>query len=992
MNRSQLTPGQELHGFRVDGVSEIEELSSLGVSLTHSATGCRVFHLYNEDKENVFSFNFRTPPFDSSGVAHILEHSVLCGSKHFPLKDPFVALLKGSMKTFLNAITFPDKTMYPASSVIEKDFYNILSVYGDAVFFPLLKKEVFEQEGHHLEFADLNDDKSELKVIGVVYNEMRGNYSSQESIMAEWSLRSLFPDTPYGFDSGGEPFTILKLKYEDFLNFHRFYYHPSNCTIYFCGNIPTARHAAFLEERFLKHFKKIKVDSAIPLQKPFTTPLRMRRSYPYKKGRKLDGLTTITVNWVLPRATEGFNILLWELISEILVGNAGSPLYKALVDSKLGQDVYPYSGLETELRQMVFTVGLRGTDHQQSQALEKVVNQTLHTLCREKIDAELIQAALNRITFRIREIRGGNTPYGLRLLRRIMRGWLHGMPPEETLMFKPHLSRIESLLEKNQGFLENYIRKYLLDNPHRSTVSVVPDPEVTDRDKIRLKEHIKSVERTLTADKKQELMANLKALKAFQEKKESKEMIKKIPYINIQDLPSRVEHIGGTRDQLANGSTLYCHPMPSNDIAYIDFAFSTNGMESSLKTLLPLFATMLVRSGLPDMKYYDVQRKLAYLTGGFHEEMFTHNIMGQERNSEQVIFRLKLHNSKLERGIGIACELLRRADFNDLEHLKNVIKEFANHYKASLIPQGHHYAITRAGSKLSKTIALQDAWEGIEQFLFSQELCLDLERKLKQTAAKLGKIREFLLSSLRLNINITAAQSDMSETITCLEKGLSALPSGELVPEVDVQDPEAYKFNLFETFVISASINFVAHVMPGSAFGTKEYAAESVMGHLLKTDYLWEKVRMRGGAYGVFSVPIGFEKLFAFSSYRDPNVSTTLNAFKVVLQKLTAAGIERSDLEKAIIGTVSGYEIPRRPHEKGLIAFKRKLLQLNDELRQKNRDHILKIRRKDLKTRAEFMLAQFDQGSTVILTNTEKMKQERQKNGFECKNIVQLPV
>jgi Zn-dependent M16 (insulinase) family peptidase len=988
----ELKQGQELHGFRVERINEIEELSSLGISLTHLATGCQVFHLYNEDKENVFSFNFRTPPFDSSGVAHILEHSVLCGSKHFPLKDPFVALLKGSMKTFLNAITFPDKTIYPASSVIEKDFYNIMSVYGDAVFFPLLKKEIFAQEGHHVEFTDLNNDKSELKVIGVVYNEMKGNYSSQEAIVAEWSLRSLFPDTPYGFDSGGEPFGILKLKYDDFLNFHRFYYHPSNCTIYFYGNIPTEKHAAFLEDKFLKHFKKIKVDSAIPLQKPFTTPLRMRQSYPYKKAQRLDGLTTITVNWVLPQATEGFNILLWELISEILVGNAGSPLYKALVESKLGQDIYPYSGLETELRQMVFTVGLRGTDHQRSQELEKIITAALHTLCAEKIDAELIQAALNRITFRIREIRGGKTPYGLRLLRRILRGWLHGMLPEETLVFKSHLSRIEGLLQNNQNFLEKYIHKYLLHNPHRSTVSVVPDPEVTDRDNIRLKEYIKSVERTLTAEKKQMLMSSAKALKAFQEKKEAKEMIQKIPYINIQDLPSQVECIAGTEEQLAPGIGLYLHPMPTNDIAYIDFAFSTKGMESSLKIFLPLFGTMLVRSGLPDMKYYDVQRKLAYLTGGFHEEMFTHNVMGEEQNSEQVIFRLKLCNNKLEQGIGITCELLQRADFNDLEHLKDVINEFANDYKASLIPQGHHYALSRAGSKLSETVALQDTWEGIEQFLFSQELCLDLDKKLKHIAGNLEKIREFLLSALRLNINITAEESDMSAIITCLDKELSALPSEEFTLKIDSQGSPAENLNLFETFITSASINFVAHAMPGAAFGTREYAAESVMGHLLKTDYLWEKVRMRGGAYGVFSVPVGFEKLFAFSSYRDPNVSATLNAFKQVLQDLAGSKIERSDLEKAIIGTVSGYEIPRRPHEKGFIAFRRKLLQLDDELRQKNRDHILRIQRKELKTRAELMWEQFDRGSTVILTNAEKMKQESKNNAFEFRNIVQLPV
>ncbi len=992
MINSQLKEGQELHGFRVDRIMELDEIASLGLTLTHKATGCEVFHLYNEDKENVFSFNFRTPPFDSSGVAHILEHSVLCGSKRFPLKDPFVALLKGSMKTFLNALTFPDKTIYPAGSIIEKDFYNILTVYGDAVFFPLLKKEVFAQEGHHLEYSQMTDNKSELKVVGVVYNEMKGNYSSQESIVAEWSLRSLFPDTPYGFDSGGEPFSILKLKFDDFLDFHHFYYHPSNCKIYFYGNIPTEKHLEFLESKFLKHFKKITIDSAIPLQKPFTAPIRMQQSYPCKKGQKLDAMTTVTVNWALSQASEGFNILLWELIAEILVGNAGSPLRKTLVESGLGQDLYPYSGLETELRQMVFTVGLRGTEHNRCQELENLIIQTLHELCTKKIDSELIQAALNRITFHIREIRGGSYPYGLRLLRRILRGWLHGVPPEETLIFKTQLKRIESLLENNQGYFEHFLQKYLLANPHRSTVIVVPDPEVTDRDDVRLKEYIKGMERTLTAKKKQELLSFVKALKSFQEKKEPPEEMKKIPYIRLQDLPAQVEHIDGNQEQLKHGIKLYLHPMPTNDIAYIDFAFCAKGMDSSLKLFLPLFSKMLIKAGLPDVKYYDVQRKLTRLTGGFHGEMFAHNLIGKKQHAEQVIFRLKLHNSKLEHGIGIACELLRQADFKDLAHLKDVIQELYNDYKASLIPQGHHYAMVRAGSKLSQVVAIQDKWDGLEQFLFLHELCLDLESKLADIARCLENIRKFLLSSSGLNINITAQENNIREIIACLDGELSALPAHDLEAEEKSEALQPENPCLFETFVISASINFVAYALHGAVFGSKEYAAESVMGHLLKTSYLWEKVRMRGGAYGVSSIPVGFEELFCFSSYRDPNVSATLNAFKEVLQDLAGAKIERSDVEKAIIGTVSGYEIPHRPHDKGFIAFKRKLLEISDELRQKNRDHILKIHKKEVKSQAEAMLAQFANGSTVILTNTEKMKQERKNSTIEFGNIIQLPV
>jgi Zn-dependent M16 (insulinase) family peptidase len=992
MTGFDLFPGQELSGFRVDTVKELAEFASLGVTLTHLTTGCRVFHLFNEDRENAFSFNFRTPPFDSSGVAHILEHSVLCGSKRFPLKDPFVALLKGSMKTFLNALTFPDKTIYPGSSTNQKDFYNILHVYGDAVFFPLLKKEVFDQEGFHLEYSEPGNDKSALKVVGVVYNEMRGNYSSQESIVSEWSLRSLFPDTPYGFDSGGEPLHILRLSYEDFLDFHRFYYHPSNCLIYFYGNIPTEKHLEFLESRFLKHFKKNTVNSDIPLQKPFTAPVLIKRSYPCKKGEALDAKTTITVNWVLPQVTDAHNLLVWEVLGEILLGNAGAPLWKALVESGLGQDVYPYGGLENEVRQMVFTVGLRGSEPDRYKKLEELILDTLEALCTKKIDGELIQAALNRLAFYYREIIGGQFPYGLHLLRRILRGWLHGEPPEETLIFESHFKRLMTILENKEDYLERFIRKYLIANSHRSTVIVAPDPEFTDKENQSLKEYIRDVERTLTAEKKGKLISRIETLKIFQESKETAGDAKKIPHLRLKDLPQTVELVTGREEVLANGLKVFFHPMFTNNITYLDFSFSVSGMEPELMLFVPLFGRLVCKAGLPGVGYDVVQRRLALLSGGFSAELLAQNVMGKDQGREEVIFRVKLLNPQLQDGIKLVIDLLRQADFSDKAHSQDLIREFYNNVKASLIPRGHNYALIRSGSRLSRALAIQDKWEGVEQFLFLHELLKNPPQKLDDIAARLQKIRSHLLSGRRLKINITAEENIIPGAWMAIRDELSDLPAAAQEKEMESIAFPSPDFPLFETLLFSASINFIAHSLRGALFGTKEYAAEAVMGHLLNTGYLWEKVRMRGGAYGVFSLPVGMEALFSFASYRDPNISSTLEAFKTALQVLASGTLGHDEVEKAIIGTVSQYEIPYRPHDKGFLAFKRKLLRVSDELRQKNRDYILRINGKALKHRAGGLLEQYETGSTVVLTHQDKIKQEKADNKKMLRNILQLPV
>jgi Zn-dependent M16 (insulinase) family peptidase len=500
-----------LSGFEITPVRDIQEYRSVGIRARHVATGLDLYHLFSDDEENLFSFIFKTPSKDNSGVAHILEHSVLSGSRSYPIKDPFLALMKGSMNTFLNAMTYPDKTVYPASSILEQDYFNLMSVYGDSVFFPLLRREIFMQEGIRFEKGEDGLPVPQ----GVVFNEMQGAYSNHDSIVAEWSYRTLFPDTPYRFDSGGEPESILGLSYEDFLAYHATYYHPSNCRIFLYGNIPTEKQLSFIEEKFLSSFSKLSIDSEIPVQPRWTSPRFSEFTAPLG-GDEDDDTTTITLNWLTRSLDDPVGVLSMEVLSEILLGNSGSPLEKAIVDSGLGDDVSPVSGLESEVREMVFSVGLRGTDPSQREKFEKLVFSTLSGLASKGIPREIIEGAVRRVEFRNREIRGGY-PFGLRLMGKALRGWLHGNDPENTLEFSKHMHTLKETLRERPRYFEELIKTVFIENNHRVSVVVRPDAGHENRQNELLREKLGGRENALSKDGLRAYREQLSSYRLFQE-------------------------------------------------------------------------------------------------------------------------------------------------------------------------------------------------------------------------------------------------------------------------------------------------------------------------------------------------------------------------------------------------------------------------------------------------------------------------------------------
>jgi len=965
-----LNEGKIYSGFQVISQKGLPEYRSTGIRLIHCETGAEVYHLFNADQENLFAFTFRTPPYDNTGLPHILEHSVLAGSRRFPIKDPFVTLLKGSLQTYLNAFTFPDKTVYPASSMNEKDLFNVMLVYGDAVFSPLLKEELFKQEGHHVEFKTIDDPTSGLKIVGVVYNEMQGKYSSPDALVADWSYQSLFPKTPYGFDSGGDPIHIPELTYDAFVNFHKKYYHPSNCKIFLYGNIPTTKHLAFLQENFLSQFSRLTIPSAIPLESRWASSKRLEITFPIREGDSVNKKSSITVNWLTVPVTDPFLVIALEVLSEVLVGNAGSPLRKALVESKVGEDLSPSTGLETELKELVFTAGIRGTDPECVEKAEGVIIKALETVRDNDLDEQILKAAIQRVEFWNREIKGGLEPYALRVMRKTLRGWLHDVAPETTLEFDQWMQKLKQTVAEDKRFFSRLIEEQFLLNPHRSTLIVRPDPEHLQREETRLNQWLKNVEDNLTVKEKRDIVISVKKLKQSQEEPDPPELVNKIPFLKLHDLPREVQVVQSEQLSLSHGVSLYFHDIFTNGVIYLDFAFDTKGITEKYLTYLPLLGKAVCGSGLPDSKYDEVAQLLSLYTGGFTYHLSAsgdvHNPLDKKAH---IFFRIKTLKENVKETLDLLKHLLIEADFADQERVKDLILELKNEFKAALIPHGHQFVATRAGSRLSPAIKVQEQFEGISQLFFLSEIASDLEKKSNDIIFTLKKIRKVLLARTNVIINVTAEASSFREVRDELESLINALPEKASSDSFKKSPKEKKDKTKAESLIITSPVGYVAKAICGARLGSPENGYEAVLSHFLRTGFLWEKVRMRGGAYGVFAVPQGTEGVFTFSSYRDPNIVDTLKAFRDSLNYAHQGTIDADQIEKAIIGTVGKDEKPLDPGEKGFANFKRKLYGITDELRQQRREYILEVNRKALSLAAEKLLNEFDNGFTVVMSN-----------------------
>ncbi len=964
---------------------ELPEYKSKGYLYRHRRTGCRIYHMANDDPENVFAFCFKTLPRDNTGVAHIIEHSVLCGSRNFPVKDPFLLLLKGSMKTFMNAFTFPDKTVYPAASTVEQDLFNLMLVYGDAVFAPLLKREIFYQEGHRLEF----DGDESLKLTGVVYNEMQGNYSSHDSIAGEWSYRSLFPDTPYRFDSGGEPAFIPNLSYEEFKRFHRINYHPSNAHIFLYGNIETGKYLDFLDSHFLAGCKPINVENDVPQQPRWTSPVDFETFYPIGEEEDAKRKSSVTMNWLLSPVTDPFRVLSLELLSEILLGTSGAPLQKALVESDLGEDLSSPTGIETELKELTFSVGLRGTDPDKKEQIEAVILDELRNICEQGFDAEHVEGILRKVEFRNREIKG--SPFGLRLMRRCLRGWMHGSRPETTLEFRKHMDAVRKELAGNPRMFEGLLRDFLLENRHRSTVIVRPDPEMNRREQDGRRHWLRERLSAMSETEKRHLRSENEALERYQNTPDRQEDSAKVPFLDADDIPKDVESIPTDTVKLQGGIPCYTHDLFTNEIVYLDLGFKLDGLSTDELFLLPLFSNVLDECGLPGMTYDELQKKLSLTLGGFSSHLEANSICSSpEKLEKHLFFRLKTMEKSLCSSLDLIRDILLSADFSNVRRISDLFKELKNDFISSIVPAGHSFSMLRANRIFSNSDRYDEIWKGISQFLFLNGL--SGENAMRSTAEKMDALRKKLFCRSRLIVNVTAEAKSMDTIREQLERFIQSFPEGSFSAAPEELPDSQGNLSEAEGWVVPSSVGYVAASLRSSLLGSRAHAMELILAHILQTGLLWEKIRMRGGAYGAFASAQGLDGTFTFASYRDPNILNTLNAYRESLAALSSAVLSEDDLRPAVIGTVGRELRPFSPGQKGAVSFRRILYGVTDRIRQEKRDWMISAAPGDIREAAERLISCYDENTVCILAGKEVLEEAAREYLPLKKNISKLPL
>ncbi len=986
MKNIKLAIGSVTNGFKLNKIYNLKEYRSSGLEFIHEKSGLQLFHIHNDDVENTFSFSFNTPVTGSNGIPHIIEHSVLSGSKKYDLKDPFQAMMTGSVNTFLNAYTFPDKTSYPASSVIEKDFFNLMSVYGDAVFNPTLSKNTFLQEGWRL----CVDDKEELYYSGVVYNEMKGVYSSHDSIVADMSVKSIFSEGVYTHDSGGDPKDIPNLTYEEFKAFHEKWYKPSNCYVYLYGDIPTEKSLKFINDNFLQNFNNI--DKATHLEgitkssDVWSEPREFHKFTPALESDTNKG--DLLLSWKLFDMETPEDALALEILNSILLGSSAAPLRKVLMESDLWDDLSSSSGLENELCNFIYTVGVRGATSDKMESFKDLIFTTLDSVVAKGLNPDLVEGALRGIEFKNREIKGS---LGLRLMRKVIRGWLHGTTPIQTLEFEQWMANIREKSREN-GYFENLIKKYLLDNKHRADIVVEPSPEESTRQKERLETELKEIKQKLSVSDIDRIKNQNSDLESYQNRPDSKEALDSLPRLKREDIPTDVTRIDTEKTEI-KGFDYYKTDLYTNGIIYFGIGFNMEYLDKFFFQYLLIFSRMFTQAGFTDSSYDEVSNLVSLNLGGLGSSLETTNTLKDCKPNfyiENFYVRGKALEHSIEDAIGLVIDFFTKVDFHDHKRLKSIITELRNDLKSSLVANGSSYAALRSARKFSLASCREESWYGVTQAQFLENLVLELDKpgKLEEIATILDGIKGELITKQGLFFHSSADDKYNNKLTECFNNVIDCLPDGDSF----LHPVEHYDFHgNIEGLVGNSQVSYTGVTVKGAFLGSREYASQAILCYILKTGYLWENIRMKGGAYGVFVSPSGLDGAITFGSYRDPNIKSTLDHFKQSLEWIAAGHITQDEIDLALISVIGKELKPLTPIEKSIIGMRRTLIGITDRLREDKRKYLMDVTTEELMNFAAAVLHHYDEVSTVILSSKESLMEASKDIEGLADNLLLLP-
>lgn len=962
---------EDLSAYEVIKKDSIKDLGSEGWILRHKKSGARIALLSNDDENKVFTIGFKTPPADSTGVAHILEHSVLEGSKEFPVKDPFIELVKGSMNTFLNAMTYPDKTLYPVASCNDKDFANLMHVYLDAVFYPAIYKEprIFYQEGWHYEMEDVRD---ELKLNGVVYNEMKGAFSSSDDVLDREIVRGLFPDTVYANESGGDPDAIPDLTYEQFLAFHSRYYHPANSYIYLYGNMDMAERLIWMDEHYLSHFDKIDVDAQIGLQEPFAEPRETRKTYSITESEPMEHSTYLTCSIAAGDVLDREEYIAFQILDYALCSSQGAPLKQALLDAGIGEDVY--SDYDSGTRQPYFSIVAKGAEESQKEEFLRVIEETLEKLSKGGLDKKRLLAGLNYYEFKYREADFGIYPAGLMYGLQMMDSWLYD--DEKPFIHIEAGDTYAALRKKvDSCYFEELISEKLLNNPHRSVLVLAPERGLTARKDEELAKRLALYKESLSETELEKIVEQTRQLRAFQEEPDRPEDLAKIPLLAREDIRRKVEPVI-LEERCVGDTKLIYHSIPTNGISYFRLLFDVTDISSEL---FPYIGILKAAFGLVDTENYSYQELFTQtdlLTGGI---VPVTNLYPNAKDLTQrrITFEVKgkAFDKNLQDAMALIEEMLIRSDYSDTKRLYEILAELKSRLQSSMMSAGHVVAGGRAVSYFSENAAIQEVLSGMDFYRLLEKICGDWEQEGKKTAEKLSELAKQIFCRENLMLDFISQDEAVYEQFRELAGGLKEkLP----VKNAAGQPYRVETVRRNEGFLSSSQVQYVCRAGNFLKHGLPYTGALRILKGILGNDYLWNQVRVKGGAYGCMC-SFGKNGDAWFVSYRDPNLAKTIEAFEAAPGWVEQFADDERAMTQAVIGTISEMDTPMNPAAKGLRSLSIYLTNQTEEQLQRERDEVLDATAQDIRALAAYIRAFLEDDCLCVVGNEKKIEEEKEK-------------
>lgn len=962
----------DLTAYEIVEERELEDINSRGYIIRHKKSGARIAAILNDDENKVFYIGFRTPPEDSTGVPHIIEHTVLCGSDKYPVKDPFVELVKGSLNTFLNAMTYPEKTIYPVASCNDTDFQNLMSVYMDAVFHPNIYKqeEIFKQEGWHYE---LEEKDAPVTINGVVYNEMKGAFSSPDDVLQREILNSLFPDTSYGNESGGDPEHIPDLTYEEYLDFHRKYYHPCNSYIYLYGDMDLAEKLQWMDEEYLGNYEKMELDSAIKMQTPFAHPVEILKEYPIAGGEPEEDHTYLSYNMAIGTVLDKKLYQAFDVLDYALLSAPGAPLKQALIDAGIGKDVV--GGYDNGTLQPTFSIIAKNTNLSEKEHFLSVIRGTLQEQVEQGINKKALLAGINSSEFRFREADFGQFPKGLLYGIQCLDSWIH-----DDMQPFMHLEAIETyqfLKEQvDTGYFEKLVQEYLLDNPHASIVIALPKRGLNAVKEAELEQKLADYKAGLSEEEIDKLIADTKHLREYQEEPSPREELEKIPMLTRKDLKKKAAPLLN-RVVRTDGTELVHHEMYANGIDYLTLLFDIRDILPEELPYLGILKAVLGYVDTESYSYAELANEINIHTGGIGSSIGIYpSVKDREKVEVKYEVRAKVLAEKLPDAMNMIREILTTSKISDEKRLYEILAQLRSRLQVGLSSAGHSVASTRAMSYFSRAAYYQDATSGIAVFRVITDYEAHFEEKKGELIEKLEGLVQRIFTAERLMVSITCEQKHFAaveQEVIALKKQLHVSPDAgaeRMLPEMAFEKKN-------EGFMDASQVQYVARAGNYVAHGYPYHGALKILKVIMGYDYLWINVRVKGGAYGCMNGYLRNGDTY-FVSYRDPNLAATNEIYDKIPDYIENFEADEHDMTKYVIGTVSDMDTPLNPSAKGARSMTAYLQELTYEEIQKERDEVINAEAEDIRALKGLIQAVLEDGDLCVIGNEENLKSEEE--------------